>query len=123
MGLWRWFALPLSYVYQLVIDIYLNKQYNISMDFKSIKLINPVDASVLAYAVDNITGKIEPDVSDQTVLIFQDGSVHATEPATPEGFRGDKIFRQLRHLPPVKGYTGRMVVNRQGGVPRSISFE
>lgn len=62
------------------------------MDFKGTKLLNSVDMSILEYVINHINGKTEPDVSDQTVLIFQDGSVHAPEPTIPENLLGDKVF-------------------------------
>jgi len=89
------------------------------MDVKGQKL-NAVDAAVLSYLVQQIAGS---DLSDQTIFYWEKGSVSRTSPPTPSDFRGDKVFRNLRHLPPVKQYTGEMIVNRQRGEVKSITFK
>lgn len=85
-----------------------------------IQILNVVDSSVLAYIINKISG---PGKSDKTIFYFEGGSVSRTSPPTPREFRGDKVFRELRHLPPIEGYSGKMIVNRQGGVPKSIEFK
>lgn len=82
-----------------------------------------VDNSILGTIVDRITGNSGANASDKTILKFDNGSVTWTIPATPEHLRGSSLFRKIRHLPPTKQFTGRMVVNRQGGLVKSITFE
>jgi len=82
--------------------------------------VKPADAAVLSYIVQQISG---PDKSDQTIFYWESGSISRTSPATPKEFRGDKVFREIRHLPPEKNYKGKMLVNRQRGEVKSIVFE
>lgn len=79
-----------------------------------------IDATVLGYIINKIS---DTDLSDQTILFWQDGSVKRTSPPTPLEFHGDKSFRAIRHLPPVKNFSGKMVVNRHGGKPKTIQFD
>ena len=87
------------------------------------KSINEEDAAILGYIVNEITGRSGSEVSDQTIFIFEDGSVSNTIPATPDHFRGDKSFRHLRSLPEKKYFSGRMIVNRQGGEIKNYNFQ
>ena len=84
--------------------------------------LSVVDSSVLGTLVERITGRSGPDISDTTIFIFEGGSVVNTIPATPDHFRGDELFREIRHLPPTKRYKGQMSVYRQGGDVKGIEF-
>jgi hypothetical protein len=85
-------------------------------------MLNVVDKSLIGTLVDRVTGQSGPNVSDRTIFIFEGGSVCGTIPATPDSLRGRKLFREIRHLPPTASFTGKMVVDRQGGEIKSIEF-
>jgi len=82
--------------------------------------MNSVDQSVLNFITQTISGK---GGTDSTTFIWQNGSVCTTIPATPDHFRNNEAFKNIRHLPPVKQYSGRMQVDRQLGGVKKISFE
>lgn len=83
-------------------------------------VMSSVDAAIISYLVNQITG-IE-GASDSTELLWQNGSIHGTIPATPSHLRGAELFNQLKHLPPVPNFSGSMSIHRQGGEVKTISF-
>jgi len=83
-------------------------------------VLSALDVSVLSYLVQEITHTY--DGTDTTELLWQNGSIHGTIPATPEKLRGSELFKQLKHLPPERSFSGTMKLHRQGGVVKGYSF-
>lgn len=82
--------------------------------------MNPIDVSIVSYLVQEITGI--KDGSDVTFLLWQNGSVHSTIPATPTSLRGSETFKNIKHLPPKPRFNGEMQIDRQGGDVKSWKF-
>jgi hypothetical protein len=83
-------------------------------------VLSSIDLSTLSYLINQITG-IE-GASDTTELLWQNGSIHGTVPATPSHLRGAELFKHLKHLPPIPKFSGRMNIHRQGGEVKTITI-
>ena len=82
--------------------------------------MNPLDASIVSFLVQEITGI--KGGTDSTVFLWQNGSVHNTIPATPSSLRGSETFKNIKHLPPKRKFSGEMQINRQGGLVKDWKF-
>jgi len=81
--------------------------------------LDPVTQSLLSYIAQELQGK---HGTDATTFIWQNGSVCSTIPATPDHLRGAQVFREIRKLPPVKKYSGQMLLYRQLGLVKAVEF-
>ncbi len=82
--------------------------------------MDPVDMSIVAFLVQEITGI--KSGTDSTCFLWQNGSIYRTIPAIPNLLRGTDLFKNIKHLRPSTKFTGAMEIHRQGGEVKGWTF-